>query len=245
MALGVEVLLNTKVTGVEHKYRYSKTTSGVTLQQTSVERSIPCRNLVIAAGPWSQRVLASLFPSAQIKIPMDTVSSAGNHLTVKTPGWNPSDDNNPCQQLILDDVLGRPLDISSLLGGTLYIGSYGAEPEELPDLATQVQPQPKAIEGIRNLCRRALNIPVDDTLEIVKAGRCYRPIVKQGHPIIAEVPLSLLQKESGSLSTLRVFFNTGHGSYGITQGPGSGKLMSELVMGEKLSVDISGLGYEE
>lgn len=118
MALGVEVLLDTKITGVEHKYRCFQTTSGVTLQQASVERSILCHNLVTAAGLWSQRVLASLFPSAQIKTPMDTVSSAGNQLTVKTPGWNLSRDNNPCQQLILlDDILGRPLDISSLLGG--------------------------------------------------------------------------------------------------------------------------------
>ena len=173
---------------------------------------------------------------------MDTVSSASNHLTVKTPGWKPSDDDNPCQQLILGKVLSRPHAISSLLGGTLYIGSYGTEPEEFPDLATKIRPQPEAIEGTKNLCRRTLNIPVDESLEIVKVGRCYRPIVKQGHPIIADVPLSLLQEESGSLSTLRVFFNTGHGSYGITHGPGSGKLMSELVMGKKLSVDISGPG---
>src|SRR5947207_15931738 len=40
-----------------------------------------------------------------------------------------------------------------------------------------------------------------------------------------------------------VWVCTGHGMYGISLGMGSGKLLSEMILGEKLGVDISMLGF--
>lgn len=37
-------------------------------------------------------------------------------------------------------------------------------------------------------------------------------------------------------------FNSGHGSYGVTLGMGSGKIMSQLVLGEEPCVNVSKLG---
>ncbi|KAL8936234.1 MAG: hypothetical protein Q9211_004280 [Gyalolechia sp. 1 TL-2023] len=232
---------------VENDAQATPAVPSVIMQQGSQYYTVPAHNIVIAAGPWSQRVLATLYPEATVKLFMDTTHSAGNHLVIKTPGYKPIDDEQNCEQLFLDKVLDHPLDISTLLGGTMYIGSYGAEPEELPENAIDVHAQPKAVEAIKRLCLRALEFPKGEELEIVQAGRCYRPEVKQGHPIIAEVPISLLNASASSRTGHihpRLFFNTGHGPYGITQGPGSGKVMSELIMGVQPSVNISGLGYD-
>jgi glycine/D-amino acid oxidase-like deaminating enzyme len=238
----VRILLNATVTSI--KAAESQSLSTVAVLSLFDQPSIEIKNLVIAAGPWSGRVLKTLFPAAQIQISLDTLSSSSNHLTVRSPRWRPSDDSAGCHQLFLDKVLSRPLDISSHLNGTLYIGSYGAEPEELPALATEVKPQQGAIDHIKQLCRRMLDLPEEEDLEIVQPGRCYRPVVKQGRPIIAEVPLALLCDPSESSLPYRVFLNVGHGSYGITLGLGSGKVMSQLIMGVKPSANISGLGYK-
>jgi glycine/D-amino acid oxidase-like deaminating enzyme len=236
--MGVRILLNAKVTSIRSDESPSSSTTVYLSDQRSIEE---VAHVVITAGPWSRRVLEELFPAAQVEIPMDTLASSGNHLIVRTPRWRPSHDRKCCDQLFLDGVIGRPLDIISRPGGTLYIG-YGAEPEELPTLATDVKPQEKAIDRIKELCIFFLDIPEGEELEVVEAGRCYRSVMK--HPIIAEIPVSLLSDPSEPSPRCRVFLNVGHGSYGITLGPGSGKVMSEIILGIEPSANVSGLGYE-
>ena len=41
-------------------------------------------NLVITVGPWTARVLADLFPTAQVPILMDSLTSSCNYLVVST-----------------------------------------------------------------------------------------------------------------------------------------------------------------
>lgn len=201
-------------------------------------------NLVIAAGPWSQRVLSILFPASEISIPFQLAHAAGNHLRVAAPYWKPEDDNLGCQQLYLSGVLGSPLDISSFLGGTLYVGGYGAASEELPEFAHEVHAQPDAIVAMKNLCERVLNLPETEEVTVISAGRCYRPVLTIGRPIIAKLPLEqLLAGRKVPKNIAGAFYlNTGHGSDGITLGPGSGKVMSDLIYGRKPTINISGLG---
>jgi len=247
-AMGVKVLRNATVTKVHTKHQDEKSIIGVTVLEGSRSRSLPCDSLIISAGPWSERVLAGLFPKARVRIPLN-VTTAGNHILVKTPRWKATDDEKGCDQVYMADILGHSLDISSFLGGTLYVGGYGADPEELPKLSTQVQAQPNAIAAMTDLSHKALDIPLNAGLEILNVGRCYRRMVEQGRPIMTKVPLSLLYERPEAdqhgdrvSGTGGVYLNVGHGSDGITLGPGSGKVMSELIRGVDTSVDISGLG---
>jgi glycine/D-amino acid oxidase-like deaminating enzyme len=41
-----------------------------------------------------------------------------------------------------------------------------------------------------------------------------------------------------------VWIGAGHSFWGITLGPGTGKVLSEMVLGEELSADISPLSLE-
>lgn len=138
----------------------------------------------------------------------------------------------------------------------MYVGGYGADPEELPALATQVQPQPNAVKAMEELVAGFLNLGEGESVKVLKEGRAYRPEVAVGRPIIAKLPLKLLFEENvakvGDKSDHSasehidvhggVFVNTGHNSDGVTLGPGSGKVMAELIRGVETSVDISGLG---
>jgi glycine/D-amino acid oxidase-like deaminating enzyme len=241
----VRIFVNTNVTDI--KAADSQSSSPGAALYLSDQTRITVRNVVIAAGPFSQRVIVELFPAARINISMDTWSSSSNHIVVRTPRWRSRDDRKGSVQLFLQEVVGRPLDITSQPGGTLYVGGYGAEPEELPTLVTGVKPQDKAIDRIKEYCRRMLDIPEDEDLEVVRPGRCYRPILYvkgKERPIIAKVPVSRLYDPSDSPPRFNLLLNIGHGYNGMALSLGSGKVMSELIRGIKPSADISGLGYE-
>lgn len=139
--------------------------------------------------------------------------------------------------------MGRSLDISSYLGGTLYIGGFGSTTEELPEFADEVKAQPEAVAALKDLCARTLNLAEGEAVEVIRAGRCYRPVVKMGRPIITQLFLERLMGPKKVPSNIKgaFFLNTGHGSDGITPGPGSGKVMSDLMYGRKPSANISGL----
>lgn len=67
-------------------------------------------------------------------------------------------------------------------------------------------------------------------------------------PIIAGVPPCRLAA-GGSvmpLDTMRksVYVNYGHGSLGMLLGMGSGKLMSQMISGEKTEIDVSKMGFD-
>lgn len=95
----------------------------------------------------------------------------------------------------------------------------------------------------------------NEELEIVKAGRCYRPLAIPNIPTIAKVSWEMLGnsklESEAHCSSFKfnnspviggLYLNTGHNSDGVTLGPGSGKVMSELLLGHTLSVSISNFG---
>ena len=170
-------------------------------------------------------------------------------MIVKAPGWDGSQDTRVCHQIYLEGLIGHKVDISSRPDGTLYIGGTLSAQEELPEATTDVQPQPKYVCKMKKRVERVLGCSSDD-VEVLETGRAYRPWLEHGRPIIAQITLDDLlgiryrdrtegrEVEQGG----GVYLNVGHGFDGITLGPGSGRVMSELIeRGESLSADISGL----
>ncbi|OJD24453.1 hypothetical protein ACJ73_04189 [Blastomyces percursus] len=259
----IRFLLNSAVTSVQSDDA-RQTFTGVTVQtrdETHTTHTIPCRAIVIAAGPWSNRVFSQLFPAGHINLRMDGTNSAGNYVLVRNPRWTPADDENGVTQVLLNNLDNGPnrLDITSFLGGYLYIGGWGANPEHLPELAEDVQGQPDEIEAMLKTARQYLRLKANEELEIVKAGRCYQPLAAPDIPTITKVNWEMLgdsktklesdaplngSKQQRSPVIGGLYLNTGHGSDGITLGPGSGKVMSELLLGRTPSVSISNIGFE-
>ncbi|GAA5971976.1 hypothetical protein JCM21900_002624 [Sporobolomyces salmonicolor] len=66
-------------------------------------------------------------------------------------------------------------------------------------------------------------------VERMQCGKlCYRPISSDREPIVGKLDDD-------------VFVATGHGPWGITLAPGTGKVVAEMLLGLELSADVSGL----
>lgn len=243
--LGVEIITSATPQGLSINGQVEPQTFNINYKHDSNNHALEFSSLVIAAGPWSQRVLSKLFPASEISIPFDLAHAAGNHLLVKAPNWKPEDDEAGCDQLYLDEILGHTLDISSYLGGTLYVGGYGGATEDLPDFADDVEAQPAAVAAMKDLCARTLDLAEDEAVDVISVGRSYRPVVELRRPIITQLSLERLMGPQKVPSNIKgaFYLNTGHGSDGITLGPGSGKVMSDLIYGRKPAANISGLGF--
>ncbi|RYO48297.1 hypothetical protein AA0116_g12661 [Alternaria tenuissima] len=171
--------------------------------------------------------------------------------------------NISCRSLVLAAGPWSPRVFSTLFpnatGGELYVGGWGAIPEELPERAESIQAQPSEIESMKALTKQYLRIPEDDELEIFAVGRCYRPFANLRHPIITKVDWDLLGMEKGFRNVPRssnqiqvgldcnhskggLYLNTGHFGDGVALSMGSGKITSELLLGLVPSIDVSGLG---
>ena len=244
---GVGIRLDTTITGVGIKQGSLESVTIACNKKTGRE-TIECHSLVIAAGPWSEIVLGGLFPNSRIRIPSSKQPSSGNYLVVKVPRWNRTEDTRVCHQIHLEGFPGHQVDISSRPDGTLYIGGSLSAQEELPERATDVQPQSNYVCQMKRLVESVLGCAADD-MQILEEGRAYRPCLEHGRPIIAHVPLDELLGETRDADTRKdvqrggVYLNVGHGRDGITLGPGSGLVMSELIeQGRSISADISGLG---
>ncbi|KLJ08917.1 hypothetical protein EMPG_15656 [Blastomyces silverae] len=174
--------------------------TGVTVQmrdETRTTHTIPCRAVVIAAGPWSTRVFSHLFPAGHLNLRMDSTNSAENHVLVRNPRWTPAEDENRVTQVFLLNNVGNDsnrLDITSFLGGYLYMytDGWGVKPEGLPEFAEGVQGQPDEIDAMLEMTRQYLRLEANEELEIVKAGRCYRPLAVPNIPTIAKVNWEML-----------------------------------------------------
>ncbi|KAL2840314.1 FAD dependent oxidoreductase, partial [Aspergillus pseudoustus] len=251
-------------------------TTTTTTTKTQTQEVLPCNALVVAAGPWTPRVLSTLLPNSTVKLRMNKTSShtAGNHILIRNPHWNPDtgDDDDSAggvTQVFFNNVLpgATRLDVTSFLGGYLYLGGWGAIPEDLPSDADKIGPQPGEIKAMLEVARRVLDLgSAEGEVEVVSAGRCYRPLAEPNRPVITRVPWGLLGDSrkrdgvggidgggedrisvaNGPVSPVigGLYINTAHNSDGMTLGPGSGKLMSELLLGRETSVPAGGFGLD-
>lgn len=79
-----------------------------------------------------------------------------------------------------------------------------------------------------------------EELQVASSGRAYRPATPSGRPMTSAVPPDQLSGGFGYAgSSGNVFLCWGHGSYGITLGPGTGKLMSQIIQGIAPDIDLS------
>lgn len=205
--------------------------------------SLPCRNLVISAGSWSDKVFAGLFPQAKCKIPMAEKQPAQNWLRIRNPNWKPEDDAKDCDQVFLAPALAD-LDIhfSSFLGGDMYVASGFEDPDPPPPLPESVEMKPADREEMMRTTAEYLGLESKDDVELLASGRAYLPRTTNDLPIITKLCWNDLfpsDTDESKHHSGGVFLNLGQYLDGYTLGPGSGKVMSELIGGKEPSVDLS------
>ncbi|GAA6030549.1 hypothetical protein JCM8097_006200 [Rhodosporidiobolus ruineniae] len=195
--------------------------------------------LVIAAGPWTGRLLTSLGLSkrtggAKPGRAADIRGSRAHSVVVRPPDGK----ELPAQALFTSiktkgghaepEIYNRPDGTSYACGPT--------DGSDLPTHASSVTVDSSAIALL--LAQTAQLAP--DHLDVQKGAKvereqaCYLP-VGSGDPVIGRI--------EGTEKGRGVFVASGHSCWGICNGPGTGLVLSELILdGKAKSADISRLG---
>ncbi|CCG81102.1 UPF0673 membrane protein C1F5.03c [Taphrina deformans PYCC 5710] len=175
--------------------------------------SIPSDCTIVAAGPWT---------STLIKAPIS--ATRAHSITIKT-----TEPVTP-HALFTEMTLKSGKHVSPEIyarSDEVYVCGEGDEVEPLPRKASQV----KVVESRCDILKQY----VDELSPVLKNGEigvkqaCYLPTVTRGSggPLIGKI-------------TDNLYVAAGHSCWGICLGPGTGKVMSELIMDGKVqSADIS------
>jgi glycine/D-amino acid oxidase-like deaminating enzyme len=173
--------------------------------------------VVIAMGPWS--ILAARW------LPLPPVFGLKGHSLVFATG-----DRVPAEAVFLEyqERGGAVLtpELFPRTDGTTYVCGISSE-EPLPVDPARVAPDPRAIERLEAMC--AGLSPVLASAQILARQACYRPVTRDGLPLIGPVP-----------GVAGAYVATGHSVWGILNAPATGEAMAELIVdGAARTVDLA------
>jgi glycine/D-amino acid oxidase-like deaminating enzyme len=176
---------------------------GVRLDGETIEADA----FVIAMGPWS--ILAAGW------LPLPGVFGLKGHSLVLETGTS-----IPAEALFLEypeagGIVHSP-EIFPRPDGTTYVCAVSSD-SPLPENPADVAPHPGAIERLEAMCARLS--PVLGASRILARQACYRPVTRDGLPLIGPAP-----------GLANVYVATGHGVWGILNAPATGEAMAELIV---------------
>lgn len=206
---GAELRLG-EVTGLQLR---SDRITGVELGEDTIEADA----VVIAMGPWS--TLATRW------LPLPPVFGLKGHSAVFDTG-----PDIPPEALFLEmeDGSGAVLtpEVFPRADGTTYVCALSTDPPLPPDPAA-VAPDAGAVDRLLDLCGRISPALVRSRL--LRTGACFRPITRDGLPLIGAVP-----GVSGA------YVATGHSVWGILNAPATAEALAEMILdGAARTVDLS------
>jgi glycine/D-amino acid oxidase-like deaminating enzyme len=173
--------------------------------------------VVIAMGPWS--ILAALW------LPLPPVFGLKGHSLVFDTGTQ-----IPAEAAFLEyhEPGGGVLtpELFPRTDGTTYVCGISGE-EVLPIDPASVTPDGGAIYRLEAMCR--VISPVLGSAKVVARQACYRPVTRDGLPLIGPVP-----------GIAGAYVATGHSVWGILNAPATGEAMAELIVqGAARNVDLA------
>jgi glycine/D-amino acid oxidase-like deaminating enzyme len=173
--------------------------------------------VVIAMGPWS------ILASAWLRLP--AVFGLKGHSIVFETG-----DAVPAEAAFLEyrETAGEVLspELFPRVDGTTYVCGISSE-SALPVDPAAVAPDSGAIERLHAMC--ADMSPVLAAAKVVAEQACFRPIARDGLPLIGRVA-----------GLDGAYVATGHSVWGILNAPATGEAMAELITeGQTRTVDLS------
>ena len=172
--------------------------------------------VVLAMGPWSLRA------AGWVDLPA-VGALKGHSLLFDAPGV-------PAEALFLEhrEADGRAAspEVFPRADGTVYACAISSE-SPLPDDPAGAAPDAGAAERLAAICRAVS--PALSPERIVARQACWRPVTRDGLPLIGPVP-----------GARGAFVAAGHGVWGILNAPATGEAVAELVLeGAARTVDLA------
>jgi len=163
--------------------------------------------VVIAMGPWS--VLAARW------LPVPAIYGLKGHsLVFKTP--SPLTPHALFVDYEAEDGSVDTPEVFPRPDGTTYVCGLSSE-APLPDDPARVVPDPGALEKLRAMTASFASGLA--TAEVVAGHACYRPVARDGLPLIGPVP-----GHDGA------YLATGHSVWGMLNAPATGEALAELIV---------------
>jgi glycine/D-amino acid oxidase-like deaminating enzyme len=163
--------------------------------------------VVIAMGPWS--VLAAEW------LPLPAVFGLKGHSLVFDTGTGLSADALFIEYREATGAVQTP-EVFPRTDGTTYVCGISCE-SPLPIDPADVAPDPGAIERLQRMCDELS--PAFASAKVLARQACYRPITRDGLPLIGRVP-----------GVEGAYIATGHSVWGILNAPATGEAMAELIV---------------
>jgi glycine/D-amino acid oxidase-like deaminating enzyme len=222
------------------------------------DRSYLCNDLVFAAGTQTPQLVRELFPGFSRNF--HETNNSGNWIIVKSTA---PEQYQMCAEVILDNVVNHQLEFvgrkDQATGDfVIWVCGLNNESSKLGRIDDQAEPDEDAINRLRKYAGQFLwngESAQEDSLEVLEKGRTYRPTIDRELPILTSIsrgdlcgpriPEEQSLSGQGDCAKSGVWVCTGHGRYGITLGLGSGRLMSQLILGETPDLDVAALGFPE
>jgi glycine/D-amino acid oxidase-like deaminating enzyme len=111
------------------------------------------------------------------------------------------------------------------LDGTTYVCAISSD-SPVPLDPGAVGPDPGAIERLQRICERLS--PRLNKRKVMAAQACFRPISRDGLPVIGRVP-----------GVESVLVATGHSVWGMLNAPATGEAVAELILdGQARNIDL-------
>ena len=152
--------------------------------KTKDTTTLPCTQLVLAAGAWTPQVHRTLFPASNTNIPISSL--AGHSLVLRSSHWPPPalDSTDPARDArgATTDIKGRsnchavfttdasagysPELFSRMPDGHIYLAGLNSSSYPLPGIASERVIDQNSIETLRRTANRLLG----DDIEIIREG---------------------------------------------------------------------------
>lgn len=209
-------------------------------QKDSREKySLSCNKLVLAAGPWTPTYSKQLFPDSVLNL--QPTIDAGDWVLMENSNVQTS---KTIACVFFDDIVGEKLYYAGRNDETIWVCGQRNHTEKLLPPEAEHEPDEGLISRLMKYSQGFIHFSEDvdavksSTMQILETGRAFRASTASGLPFITGVPVGRLSplkhgKETG------VFICYGHGSYGMSLGMGSGKLMAQVIQGVEPDIDIA------
>ncbi|KAJ5166428.1 uncharacterized protein N7482_005209 [Penicillium canariense] len=195
-------------------------------KESGESHTIPATDVIVAAGPWTRTVLpevpiAAMRAHSVVIEPTRPISSYALFTNIEIPAnFNPAKKSRPT--VAAPEIYTRPDD-------TIYACGEGDKTVPLPKSSADVEVDPERCQEIIDQVSSISDELRDGKIRTRQA--CYLPnCTNGGGPLV------------GLTHTKGLYLAAGHTCWGIQNGPGTGKLMSEFVFdGQAKSAKIGSL----